>query len=229
MICFRTGQPERALLEDGVTSVPQCKRQAQPLLDIAETCEPVLPPAVGARTRMVVREVTPGVAVRAVVLSDCAPLPFAEVRPPQIPVAGLPQAEVESAEAGYPPTLRTSVSVRHQVGPSCCAVAVGIISRSPLPRHCCGEQSRPGRGVAVDTVAAQPLTNGFGAPRRPDKARRAGSAQTVTVRCVPRFGAGGSAPCWGGSRAAQPRRGSTRRCRPRSGMCRTEPTFRRLK
>jgi hypothetical protein len=37
-------------------------------------------------------------------------LSFAEVGPPQIPVAGLPQAEVESAEATHPLSLGTSGS-----------------------------------------------------------------------------------------------------------------------
>jgi hypothetical protein len=53
------------------------------------------------------RQIVPGVAVGTVVLSDCAPLPFAEIGPPQIPVTGLPQSQVESAEAVDPLSLRT--------------------------------------------------------------------------------------------------------------------------
>ena len=48
---------------------------------------------------MVVRQVVPGVAAGAVVLADGAPLTFTDVGAPQIPVAGLAQPLVESAEA----------------------------------------------------------------------------------------------------------------------------------
>ena len=98
MIGLRAGQPERPLLEDRVTPVPKGQREAQPLLDVTKAGEPVLAPAVRARARVVVRQIVPGVPVGAVVFADCAPLPFAEVRAPQIPVAGLVQTKVEATE-----------------------------------------------------------------------------------------------------------------------------------
>ena len=45
----------------------------------------VLAPAIGAAAGVVVREVVPGVAVRAVVLAHRAPLALAQVRPPRLP------------------------------------------------------------------------------------------------------------------------------------------------
>jgi len=48
---------------------------------VAETGEAVLAPVVGARTRLIVREVIPRIAVAAVVLADRAPLALAEIRP----------------------------------------------------------------------------------------------------------------------------------------------------
>src|SRR6185503_9480521 len=65
--------------------VPQRQREAQPLLVVREPREPVLAPAVGAGSGLVVGEVVPGVAVVAVVLADRAPLPLAEVGPPLLP------------------------------------------------------------------------------------------------------------------------------------------------
>ena len=59
---------------------------------------------------MIVRQVVPRVAVGAVVFADCAPLSFAEIRAPQIPVTGLPQAVVEPAETVDP----LSFGARHQ-------------------------------------------------------------------------------------------------------------------
>src|SRR5687767_12797143 len=85
VIALAVGQPEQPLLEDGVTSVPECERKAQALLVVGDAPEAVLAPSVRARARMLVREVVPGIAVVAVVLADGAPLSFAEVRPPFLP------------------------------------------------------------------------------------------------------------------------------------------------
>ena len=51
---------------------------------------------------MVVGEVGPRLAVGAVVLADRAPLALAQVRTPQVPVAGLAQPVLELAEARRP-------------------------------------------------------------------------------------------------------------------------------
>ena len=87
VVALAAGQPESALLEDRVAPVPQRQRQAQPLLDVAEPGQPVLAPPVGPGPGVVVRQVAPRLAVGAVVLPDRAPLPLAEVRTPQVPVA----------------------------------------------------------------------------------------------------------------------------------------------
>src|ERR1700758_2058193 len=48
------------------------------------------------------RKVAPSVTAGAVIFADCAPLTFAQIGPPQIPVAGLPQARVEPTETVDP-------------------------------------------------------------------------------------------------------------------------------
>ena len=85
VVALAVGEPEQALLEDRVALVPQRQREAQQLLVVAQSAEPVLAPPVGARTCLVVGEVVPGVAVLAVVLADRAPLPLAEIRSPFLP------------------------------------------------------------------------------------------------------------------------------------------------
>ena len=87
--------------------------EAQALLDVAEAGHAVLAPAVGAGAGVVVGEVGPRLAVGAVVLADGAPLALAEVRAPQVPVAGLPQAVLELAEPLDPRPL----SARHRPTP----------------------------------------------------------------------------------------------------------------
>src|SRR4029077_12101542 len=77
-------------------------RQAKPLVDAREPGEPVLAPPVSAGPGVVVRQVVPGLAVRAVVLADRTPLPLADVRAPPVPVARLAQAVLEPAESSYP-------------------------------------------------------------------------------------------------------------------------------
>ena len=99
------GQPEQALLEDRVTPVPQRQTQAEPLLDVAEPGESVLPPPVRPGPGVVVREVRPGLAVGAVVLTDGAPLPLADVRPPEVPVVRLAQPVLELPERAHPVPL----------------------------------------------------------------------------------------------------------------------------
>jgi hypothetical protein len=69
VIALRAGQPERTFLQDRVAPVPQRQAQAQPLVDIAESGQAVLPPPVGPRSRVIVGQVIPCVAVGAVVLN----------------------------------------------------------------------------------------------------------------------------------------------------------------
>src|SRR5450432_3146688 len=77
MVSLRTRQAKEPLLEDGVASIPKCEGETEPLLEVANPADPIFAPAVGTRARMVVREIIPGVTVRAVILADRAPLPLA--------------------------------------------------------------------------------------------------------------------------------------------------------
>ena len=85
VIPFGVGQAEQALLQDRVPPVPQRDAHAEAQLVVGKSAEAVFAPAIGAASRMVVREIVPGGAVRAVVLAHGAPLPFAEIWPPPAP------------------------------------------------------------------------------------------------------------------------------------------------
>ena len=85
VVALAVGEAEQALLQDRVLAVPQGERQAQALLVVGDAGDAVLAPAVGAGAGVVVREVVPGIAVRAVVLAHRAPLPLAEIRAPEAP------------------------------------------------------------------------------------------------------------------------------------------------
>ena len=91
VVPLTVGQAEHALLEYGILAIPKSKGKAQPLLIIAEAGDAILAPMIGARARLIVGKVAPGVAVLAIVLSDGSPLALAEVGPPQLPkVPGIP-------------------------------------------------------------------------------------------------------------------------------------------
>src|SRR5262249_1307735 len=71
--------------EDRVRAVPERQGEAEALSLVGDAGQAVLPPSVGARTRLVMSEVVPGVSAFAVVLAHRTPLAFAEVRPPLLP------------------------------------------------------------------------------------------------------------------------------------------------
>ena len=86
VVALDAGQAEQPLLEDRVASVPQRDGEAQVLGAIADAGQAVLVPAVRAAGRVIVRKVVPRRTVSAVVFAYRAPRPFAEVRPPLLPV-----------------------------------------------------------------------------------------------------------------------------------------------
>ena len=111
MVALIAGEPEDPLLEDRIASVPQRERQAEPLLDVGEAGQAVLPPPVRPRAGMIVRQVLPRGASGAVVLAHRPPLAFREVRAPVVPVAGLPQPVLQPAEALDPFAFHAHVCI----------------------------------------------------------------------------------------------------------------------
>ena len=87
-IALIAGQPKRTLLEDRVAAIPQRQRKAQTLLLVAQSPQPVLAPAIGARARLVMAEMSPGVTIGAIVLAHRTPGPLRQIGPPQTPVRG---------------------------------------------------------------------------------------------------------------------------------------------
>src|SRR6476659_8670999 len=96
VVPFRVGQAEEPLLDDPVPAVPHGDGEAQPHLVVAEAGDTILTPAIDTGARLVVGKAVPGVAVRAVILANGAPLALAEVGPPCPPrdavLTGLTQA-----------------------------------------------------------------------------------------------------------------------------------------
>ena len=89
VVALAVGEPEQTFFQDRILAVPQRRRKTQDLMVVAEAAEPVLAPMIGARARLIVREIVPGVAVVAVVLAHSAPLALAQVGTPLLPWGGL--------------------------------------------------------------------------------------------------------------------------------------------
>src|SRR4051794_22646196 len=88
VISLRTGQAEHPLLDDRVDAVPERQCKAQVVADIGDAGHAVLVPPIGAGPGVVVGEVSPGVAILAVVLSDRPPGTLGEIGPPLVPGVG---------------------------------------------------------------------------------------------------------------------------------------------
>ncbi len=107
VVALGSGQPERPLFQDRVLPVPQRQAQAQPLFHVAEPGQAVLSPPVRPGPRVIMRQVIPRLAVRAVVLAHRAPLALADIRPPPVPLARLEQPVLQPPEPSHPIPLST--------------------------------------------------------------------------------------------------------------------------
>ena len=100
VVALVAGQAEQPLLQDRVAAVPQREAETDLLVTVADCRQAVLVPAVGARPGLIVRQVVPRLAVRAVVLTDRAPAPVADVGAPSLPVGGAGAGVFEPAVFG---------------------------------------------------------------------------------------------------------------------------------
>src|SRR5919201_6684457 len=106
VVALDAGEAEYPLLQDRVGAIPEREREAQRLAVVANPAQAVLVPPVRPRPCVVVRKEAPGVAVRAVILADGSPSPFAQIGTPLPP--GRPAARnlQQAVPLGVHPRLR---------------------------------------------------------------------------------------------------------------------------
>src|SRR5512140_711715 len=85
VVPFAIGQAKEALFEDRVFAVPESQGKAKMLSVIGNPCQPILSPSICPGSRLVMREVIPGIAVFTIVLAYGSPLPLGEIWPPLPP------------------------------------------------------------------------------------------------------------------------------------------------
>ena len=73
MIAFVRREPEEALLENRIAAVPECRREHENLVAIADARDAVFAPAIGFAASQIVRQKRPGVAAEAVILAHAWP------------------------------------------------------------------------------------------------------------------------------------------------------------
>src|SRR5207247_1804243 len=113
VVALIAGQSEEPLLENRIAAIPQRDGEADVLVAVANAGDAVLAPAVRSGAGVVVREILPGGPVRAVIFAHRAPLPFADVGSPLLPVGVAP---VGFVEAGLFGAHDTQVTILHASG-----------------------------------------------------------------------------------------------------------------
>ena len=68
---------EKALLQEWIAPIPKREGETETLFEIGNSTDAILTPAIGARPRVLMREIIPRVAVRAVILPNGAPCALA--------------------------------------------------------------------------------------------------------------------------------------------------------
>ena len=89
VVAFAGNESEIALLENRIAFIPEGHRPAEDLIAVTEPGDAILAPAIGLRSRQVVGEERPRIAILAVVLAHRGPRAVGEVGTPLVPAGAL--------------------------------------------------------------------------------------------------------------------------------------------
>ena len=137
VVALAVGEAKHTFFKNGVLAVPQGDAETKQLLIVADPCKPILAPVIGTRSRLVMREVVPGIAVLAIILADRTPLPLAQVRTPLFPgsfaCASLLKSDVFDCHVFLEWKLRSLPAIAAGAGcpsPKCTAKTFCVASRT---------------------------------------------------------------------------------------------------
>jgi hypothetical protein len=74
VIALRIGKAKETLFENWITPVPESEGETEPLMVIAEAGESIFAPTVSTAARLIVGNISPRIAIRAIVLAHGAPI-----------------------------------------------------------------------------------------------------------------------------------------------------------
>src|SRR5262249_36892942 len=163
VVALGAGEAEDPLLQQGVDAIPQGQREAESLALVADAGEAILAPAIGTGARMIVRDVLPRGALRAVILPHRAPLALREVGTPEAPAC----ASISFRETRAFGVLGRRRGTSHPVILGSCRTAGPLETSAPLDRlldpGCSGDSGRD-QPLACDHAETR--------AQRPARARR---------------------------------------------------------
>src|SRR6266446_9313687 len=110
MISLGIGEAEEPLFENRVFAVPQGQRETEPAFAVGDAQQPILPPAIRPRARMIVRKIIPARPIGRIILAHRPPLPLGQVWPPPLSI-GLPRGIVGEALLFCVGYIQSSLSV----------------------------------------------------------------------------------------------------------------------
>jgi len=113
VISLRSGYAEKALLQKRVAFIPESEGETEPILEIRNTTDSVFIPAIGTGTRMIVRQVVPGIAIGAVIFPHRPPGAVCQVRAPAMPVLFTRTVFLETGLLGVHPSRSRSAVCGH--------------------------------------------------------------------------------------------------------------------
>ena len=88
MVAFWPGQAKEAFLQNRITPIPECRCETDLLVTVAYSRYSIFSPTIGPGACVIVGQVIPGGAMRAVVLAHSAPGALTHIGPPAFPVDG---------------------------------------------------------------------------------------------------------------------------------------------
>src|SRR5262245_19214989 len=86
VIAFWATQSKEPFFQKRIQAIPHSHSKADQLMPVAQSRNAILAPAIGARSRLIVCEVSPSIASRTVVFTNRAPRALTEVGSPALPV-----------------------------------------------------------------------------------------------------------------------------------------------
>src|SRR3954464_13239300 len=85
VITLAVRHTKESFLQDGIAPIPHSDREAELLLIVRDSGEPILPPTVGTRAGLIMREVIPGISIMTIVFAHRSPLSLTQIRTPLFP------------------------------------------------------------------------------------------------------------------------------------------------
>src|SRR6267378_6916105 len=119
-------------------TIPEGPGEAEPLLVVANSGKAVFAPAISSRTRLLMRQIVPGITVRTIILAHRSPLAVAKVWSPQVPALFLRIIFFDTRLIGLHDGLLSTTfgqkQIRHGIVVAARQIAISHSALCPWPK-----------------------------------------------------------------------------------------------